>query len=84
MKLAKDSWYEFNKFLHAGRGMLIYSLIHICFPTVWNWVPFAIAVVFAIVYEFYDAHRGVSFSWKDVVCDILGAAFVLGLWMWRM
>ena len=84
MKLANDHWLTFDKLQHAGRAMLIYSVTHITFPNIWNWVPFAIAVTFAILYEFWDAHRGVGFSWRDVVCDTLGAAFVFRLWTWRM
>lgn len=84
MRLAHDSWFTFDKLQHAGRGMLIYSVTHITFPDVWNWAPLAVAVVFAIGYEFYDTWRHAHFSWRDAVCDTLGAALVFGLWTWRM
>lgn len=84
VQFAQDRWKGLDKWQHAGRGMLIYSLIHICFPAVSNWVPFVFAVGFAVGYEIYDGIRGVGFSWRDAVCDTIGAAFVFGLWVWRI
>lgn len=85
MRFARhDHWFTFDKLQHVGKGMLTYCLLHIAFPTASELWPFVMAVVFATWYELWDAWRGVGFSWRDAVCDTVGALAVFGLWAWRM
>lgn len=84
MKLVHDRWWSFDKLQHVGKGMLTYSVVHITFPSVPDWVPFVVAVILASGYEVYDGKRGVGFSWRDAVCDTVGALAIFGLWAWRM
>lgn len=76
-------WVRTDGLLHIGYAALIFLSLEPFMP--W-WVAAIITVVLFIIKEIYDRHHGGCAEWHDIICDCIGLAygiiiFLLKLWL---
>ena len=79
----KRIWKWIRTVLHIGYAALIFLSLEAVMP--W-WLAAIITVVLFVLKEIYDRYHGGSAEWHDIICDCVGLAygiiiFLLRLWL---